>query len=77
MSDSKSAVFDVKTAAAELDMPEELARQLQQIAEDSWDGAVNAGDVYARAGSAIGAIGRLQRLIESVFAAHGLDTNED
>lgn len=76
MSDSKSAVYAVKTAAAELDMPEELASQLQQMAEDSWQGAVSMGEVYTRAGSAIGAIGRLQRLIESVFETNELSMRE-
>jgi len=70
MSDAKSAVFAVKTAAETLDLPDELARQLKQMAQDSWRGATGAEDVYGRAGNAIRAIGHIQTLIHSVLDAN-------
>ncbi len=72
MSDAKSAVFAVKTTVEMLDVPEELAAQLQQVAQESWHGATGAGgDVYERAGKAIAGIGRIQTLLGQVMEVKG------
>src|SRR5512139_2422056 len=72
MSDAKSAVFAVKRAAEALDVPAELAAQLQQVAQESWHGATGAGgDVYERAGKAIAGIGKIQGLLQSAMAVTG------
>jgi len=71
ISDSKSAVFAVMTAADAIDLPTILASEVRQLARESWEGAVGMGEVYERAGKAIAAIGKLQRLIESFLDEEG------
>ncbi len=72
MSDSRSAVFAVMNAADALNLPEEIAAELRAMAHDSWQGALSSGgDVYARAGNAIAAIGRIQNFLGTLCAAHG------
>jgi hypothetical protein len=64
MSDSKSAVFDMRTAADALAVPEEIASDLRRLAHDSWSGVTSSGDAYDRSARAIGPIGEMHRLLE-------------
>ena len=66
MSDSKSAVYDVLTAAESLELPDDLAVPLRKMAHVAWNGASGMGDVYSRAGNAIHAIGNLQKYAAAV-----------
>lgn len=66
MSGSKSAVYDVMTAAEAPELPDDLATPLRAMAQVAWDGASGTGDVYGRAGGAIHAIGKLQKYVRAV-----------
>ncbi len=72
MSDSKSAVFDMREAANALDLPDAIASELRQMAQESWQGALSSGgDVYARAGKAIAAVGKIERFLGELCTATG------
>lgn len=70
MSDAKTAVFKVREASKSLDLPEALASQFEELGRAAWRG-VSSGDgvntdVYTRASTAIGVIGEIERLLNSI-----------
>ncbi len=71
MSDAKSAVYAMVTAASELDVPEEVASRLRQLAKESWSGVAGPGDKYERTSRGISPIGEIVRFIASVLEAAG------
>lgn len=48
MSDSKTAVFDMREAANALDLPDILASELRQMAQESWRGGPSAAATCTR-----------------------------
>lgn len=70
MSDSKTAVYNVMKASEQLDLPEEIAQQFEDLGRMAWRGATSGdgenSDVYARAGAAIGVIGKIEKLLDSL-----------
>lgn len=68
MSDSKSSVFAVFFASEKLELPADIQAEIQQMALDARYGATGGGEVYQRAGAAMGAIGRIERYIEPLLA---------
>lgn len=73
MSDSKTAVFKVREASKTLDLPEELASQFEELGRVAWRGITSGDgvntDVYTRASTAIGVIGQIERLLDSITVA--------
>lgn len=64
MSDSKSMVYGLVTLAPHLPLPALLLADVIKHTEDAWSCAISDSDVYQRAGSAIGELGVVARLLE-------------
>lgn len=73
LSDAKTAVFKVREASKTLDLPKELAAQLEELGSAAWRGVTSGdgvnSDVYTRASTAIGVIGDIERLLDSISVA--------
>ncbi|GEM_PF-6438404 len=64
MSDSKSMVYGLMTLAPHLPLPVLLLADVIKHTEEAWSCATGDGDVYQRAGSAVGELGVVARLLE-------------
>lgn len=73
MSEAKTAVFKVREATQTLDLPEELAARFAELGRAAWRGVTSGDgvttDVYTRASTAIGVIGQIERLLDSITVA--------
>jgi hypothetical protein len=69
LDDATPAIQAVLAAADALHLPDGLASNLQALAQEAWNAAEGTGDTKNRAGIAMGAVDRIEQMIESQFAA--------